>query len=97
MDALQQAIEKMIDEKLGVKEKNFNEVTIPFVAGFATAMALSAMKYERVTGLEFTDSDTKNVFALMEKIRLFDPRPIMERYIRGERADSFGGVQVNVQ
>lgn len=69
------------DVKYAEKETSFNEKTIPFVTGFSTSMALAAAKYERETGKEFTDEDTKKVFELMAKEKNYDPRKVVAEYM----------------
>jgi hypothetical protein len=74
--------EATFEAKYAEKEVSFNEKTIPFVTGFSTSMALAAAKYERETGKEFTDDDTKAVFALMARDNNFDPRKMVEEYAK---------------
>jgi hypothetical protein len=74
--------ESAFDAKYADKEKHFNENTIPFVTGFSTSMALAAAKYERETGKDFTDDDTKAVFALMARDKNYDPRKMVEEYMK---------------
>lgn len=73
------------DSEWAVKEKNFNEKTIPFVAGFSTAMAVAAGKYEKETGEAFTREDQEKVFAMMTSTNNFDPYKVMEEYAAPHR------------
>jgi hypothetical protein len=59
-----------------------NTKTIPFMAGFSAALSIAANKYEKETGKEFTDEDTKAVFALMEKEKNFNPREVVGLYMK---------------
>lgn len=74
--------EATFDAKYADKEVEFNSKTIPFVTGFSTSMALAAAKYERDTGKEFTDADTKAVFEMMTKEKKFDPREMVAEYAK---------------
>ncbi len=74
--------EEVVDAKYKGFETNFNEKTIPFVAGFSTAMAVQATRYEKETGKEFTAEVQKEYFDLMAKEQKFDPYVIGEMILK---------------
>lgn len=70
-----------VESKYKEFETGFNERTIPFVAGFSTAMAVQAARYEKETGKEFTAEVQKEYFDLMAKEKNFDPYAIGKKYL----------------
>ena len=75
-----------VEEKYTKFEANFNEKTIPFVAGFSTGMAVQAARYEKETGKDFTADVQKEYFDLMAKEKNYDPYAIGELYLTPVRA-----------
>jgi hypothetical protein len=73
--------EEIVDAKYKGYQTEFNEKTIPFVAGFSTAMAVNATKYEKETGEAFTKDKQKEVFDLMAKEQNFDPYEVVEKIL----------------
>ncbi len=68
-------------EEWGVKETNFNEKTIPFVAGFSAATAVAAAKYEKETGKPWTADTAKEFFGKMSEEKNFDPYAVIDKFI----------------
>jgi hypothetical protein len=64
------------------KETNFNEKTIPFVAGFSSGVAVIASKYERESGKEWNADTAKELFALMTAEKNFDPYAVQEKFLK---------------
>lgn len=87
------------DAKYAEKETNFNEKTIPFVWGGAAAMASSVNRYEKETGKEFTDDDTKALFAMMTEKKNYDARAVMTEYIKPHKSakDNEALIEAEVQ
>lgn len=69
------------DTKYAEKETNFNEKTIPFVAGFSSGVAVAAAKYERETGKAWTAETAKEFFALMSEEKNFDPYAVSDKFL----------------
>jgi hypothetical protein len=83
-----------VNEKYKGFETNFNEKTIPFVAGFSTAMAVQAARYEKETGKDFTADVQKEYFDLMAKEQKFDPYVIGELVLKPIRAEKASKAEV---
>jgi hypothetical protein len=64
------------------KEKDFNEKTIPFVAGFSSGVAVVAAKYEAETGQPWTSETAKEFFAMMSKENNFDPYAVKDTFLK---------------
>jgi hypothetical protein len=60
------------------KETDFNQKTIPMVAGFSAATAVMAAKFEKETGEAWTAEKQKELFDLMSKENNFDPFKVGE-------------------
>ena len=79
-------------EEWGVKETNFNEKTIPFVAGFSAATAVAAAKYEKETGKPWTADTAKEFFGKMSEEKNFDPYAVIDKFIepvkKGKEAET---------
>jgi hypothetical protein len=73
--------EEAVSQRLKEEEKKFNENTIPFVWGGAAALASSVNRYEKETGKEFTDEDTRKLFELMTERKNYDARSMMSEYM----------------
>lgn len=74
--------EAEVKAQLAAKETEFNEKTIPFVAGFSTSFALAAAKYVRETGKDFTAEDQKKVYEMMSREKNFDPHAMVDEYMK---------------
>ena len=71
-----------VENKYQEFETNFNQKTIPFVAGFSTAVAVEAMRYEKETGKDWTDDNAKEFFDLMAKENNFKPSEVGKIYLK---------------
>jgi len=63
------------------KEKDFNEKTIPFVAGFSAGTAVVASQFEKETGEAWTKERQAQMFELMAAKKNFDPFAVKEELI----------------
>jgi hypothetical protein len=63
------------------KEKDFNEKTIPFVAGFSAGTAVVASQFEKETGEAWTKERQAQMFELMAAKKNFDPFAVKEEMI----------------
>jgi len=61
------------------KETEFNEKTIPFVAGFSSATAIVASRFEKETGEKWDADRQKAMFKLMSDEKNFDPFAVEEK------------------
>jgi hypothetical protein len=76
------AAEAAVEAKLNAATSDFNTKTIPLTMGMAAAMAISAVRYEKETGKEFTDEDHQKVVSLLREENGYDPRKAMAEYIK---------------
>lgn len=67
------------------KETEFNEKTIPFVNGFATATAVMALKYEKESGESWSREKQIELHKAMEKEQNFDPYVMVDKMIATHR------------
>lgn len=74
-----------VEAKYTEYQNKFNEETIPFVTGFATAMAIQASQYEKESGKPFTRDTQKEFFDLMSKEKNFDPYEIGPKFLEPAR------------
>lgn len=70
------------DTKYAAKEIDFNEKTIPFVAGFSAGNAIAAIEYQTQTGKPWTAETQKEFNALMVKENNFDPFAVKEIFLK---------------
>lgn len=70
------------DSKYAEKEKHFNENTIPFVAGFTSGNAITALQYEAKTGKPWTAETQKEFLAQMAADNNFDPFVAKEKFLK---------------
>lgn len=78
--------EETFEAKYAAKETDFNEKTIPFVAGFSSGVAVAAAKYERETGKTWTAETAKDFFSLMSTEKNFDPYAVSEKFLAPHKA-----------
>jgi hypothetical protein len=74
--------ESTFTEQWKAKETDFNEKTIPFVAGFSTANAVAAMEYQTQTGKPWTAEVQREFNALMVKENNYDPYAVKEIFLK---------------
>lgn len=68
-------------EQWQVKEKDFNEKTVPFLAGFSSATAVVASRFEKETGEKWTSERQKEMFETMSREKNFDPFAIEDKIL----------------
>lgn len=67
------------------KENDFNTKTIPFVAGFSSASAVVAARYERETGERWTADKQKEMLEMMATKKNFDPFTVEDDLLKPHR------------
>ena len=72
---------EVFTEQWSGKEKDFNEKTIPFVAGFSAGTAVVASQFEKETGEAWTKERQAQMFELMAAKKNFDPFAVKEEMI----------------
>lgn len=69
------------DSKYKEVENNFNQKTIPTVAGFSAGVAVFASKYEKETGEAWTEDKAKELFDLMGKEQNFNAYQVGDKML----------------
>lgn len=77
---------KAVEDGFTARETKFNSETIPFIAGFAGANAVVAMRYEKESGEKWTPEKQKDFFELMSKENKFDPYALEDKLMEPVKA-----------
>lgn len=77
---------KMVEDGFKERETKFNSETIPFIAGFAGANAVVAMRYEQTSGEKWTPEKQKEFFKMMSDEGKFDPYALEEKLLEPVKA-----------
>ena len=91
--------EETFKEQWQGKEKDFNERTIPFIAGFSSATAVVASRFEKETGEPWTAERQKEMFDLMTQEKNFDPFKVQDKMLAPFKAkkDEEARIQAEVE
>jgi len=76
-------VEQLFRDMFAEKEKQFNEKSIPFLAGFTTGVCLMAIQYSHMVG-KWDAETTQRFFGLMGREQNFDPYAVGEMFIKEE-------------
>jgi hypothetical protein len=68
------------------QKTEFNEKTIPFVAGFSASAGIVAMRYEKETGEKWTPEKQKEMYSLMQAKKNYDPYSVEDDLLAPSRA-----------
>lgn len=82
----QSETKKMVEDGFKAREADFNSKTIPFIAGFSSAVAVVAARYERESGEKFTPEDQERLFKLMNEKQVFDPYKLEDDFMAPVKA-----------
>lgn len=80
-DLARKAAAKEFEEGWNKQKVEFNEKTIPFVAGFSASAGIVAMRYEKETGERWTAEKQKEMYALMQADKNYDPFAVEEKLL----------------
>jgi hypothetical protein len=77
---------KAVEDGFTAREAKFNSETIPFVAGFAAANGVVALRYEKESGEKWTPDKQKEFFEMMSKENKFDPYALEDKLMEPVKA-----------
>jgi hypothetical protein len=77
---------KLIEDGFKERETKFNTETIPFIAGFAGANAVVAMRFERESGEKWTKEKQDEFYKLMSAEGKFDPLALEDKLMEPVKA-----------
>ena len=77
---------KAVEDGFTAREAKFTSETIPFVAGFAAANGVVALRYEKESGEKWTPDKQKEFFEMMSKENKFDPYALEDKLMEPVKA-----------
>jgi hypothetical protein len=72
---------RIVEEGFKAREAKFNAETIPFVAGFSSAVSVLANRYEKESGQPFTREKQAELFQIMNDKKIYDPYQVQEDFL----------------
>ena len=77
---------KAVEDGFTAREAKFNSETIPFIAGFAGANAVVAMRYEKESGEKWTPEKQQDFYKMMSAEGKFDPYALEDKLMEPVKA-----------
>lgn len=77
---------KLVEDGFSEREKKFNSETIPFIAGFAGANAVVAMRYQQESGEKWDEKKQSEFFKMMSDEGKFDPFALEDKLLSPVKA-----------
>jgi hypothetical protein len=77
---------KLVEDGFTAREAKFNSETIPFIAGFAGANAVVAMRYEKESGEKWTTEKQAEFYKMMSTEGKFDPYALEDKLMEPVKA-----------